>query len=83
MQPALMALDPQLPDGDVVHLIPQFKSKNKGLKVVVLTNDSTDYNRQRCLQAGADWLFDKSTEFEQLLAQLRQLSDSTTLRSTQ
>ncbi|QBK06441.1 response regulator [Hylemonella gracilis] len=80
MQPALIVLDLHLPDGDSVPLIPQFKSKNKDLKIAVLTNDATDYNRQRCLRAGAGWFFDKSTEFEQLLEQLRRLSDPTTTR---
>lgn len=80
MRPALVVLDLHLPDGDPVHLIPKFKNEGKDLKVAVLTNDATDYNRQRCLQAGADWFFDKSTEFEQLLVQLRQLSDSATSR---
>ncbi|QBK06324.1 DNA-binding response regulator [Hylemonella gracilis] len=72
---ALVVLDLHLPDGDPVRLIPQFKREHQDLKVIVLTNDATDYNRQRCLQAGADGFFDKSTEFEQLLTQLRQLSD--------
>jgi two-component system OmpR family response regulator len=78
--PALVVLDLHLPDGDPVRLIPQFKLDHPDLKVAVLTNDATDYNRRRCLQAGADWFFDKSTEFEQLLTQLRQLSDPTTPR---
>lgn len=78
--PALVVLDLHLPDGDPVRLIPQFKLDHPDLKVAVLTNDATDYNRRRCLQAGADWFFDKSTEFEQLLAQLRQLSDPINLR---
>lgn len=77
MQAALtvVVLDLHLPDGDPVRLIPQFKDESPDLRVAVLTNDATDYNRQRCLQAGADWFFDKSTEFEQLLSLLRQLSD--------
>ncbi|MFO6420636.1 response regulator [Hylemonella sp. W303a] len=77
MQAALtvLVLDLHLPDGDPVRLIPLFKGEHQDLKVAVLTNDATDYNRQRCLHAGADWFFDKSTEFEQLLTLLRQLSD--------
>jgi len=80
IQPALVVLDLNLPDGDPVHLIPLFKIIRTDMRVAVLTNDATDYNRQRCLQAGADWFFDKSTEFEQLLTQLQQLSDSATSR---
>jgi two-component system OmpR family response regulator len=80
LRPALVVLDLHLPDGDPVQLIPQLKLDHPDLQVAVLTNDATDYNRRRCLQAGADWFFDKSTEFEQLLTQLRQLSDPTTPR---
>lgn len=82
MRPALVVLDLHLPDGDPVHLIPEFKSTRPDLKVAILTNDATEHNRQRCQQAGADWFFDKSTEFEQLLEQLRQLAHNATHRST-
>ncbi|MFO6420637.1 response regulator [Hylemonella sp. W303a] len=74
MKPSLLVLELQLSDGDPVHLIPLFKNKHNDLKVAVLTSDATADNRQRCLQAGADWFFDKSTEFEQFLNQVHQLS---------
>lgn len=80
LQSTLMVLDSHLPDGDPVRLIPQFKSEHKDLKIAVLSHDAAGYHRQRCLQAGADWFFDKATEFEQLLEQLRQLSDPATSR---
>lgn len=35
--------------------------------MAVLTNDASEFNRQRCLRAGADCFFDKSTEFEKVL----------------
>jgi DNA-binding NarL/FixJ family response regulator len=37
------------------------------MNIAVLTNDATELNRKKSLQAGADWVFDKSTEFENLL----------------
>lgn len=74
MRPELVVLDLHLPDGDPVHLIPDFKHICPDIQVVILTNDATDYNRQRCLAAGADGFFDKSTEFELLLEQLRELT---------
>jgi DNA-binding NarL/FixJ family response regulator len=75
MKPSLLVLDLQLSAGDPVHLIPLFKSEHTDLKVAVLAGDATGHNRQRCVQAGADWFYDKSTEFEQFLNQLHQLSD--------
>ncbi|WP_035610412.1 response regulator [Hylemonella gracilis] len=74
MKPSLLVLDLQLPEGDLVHLIPVFKSEHTDLKVAVLTNDATGRQRLRCQQAGADWFFDKSTQFEQFLNQLQLLS---------
>ena len=80
-KPALVVLDLNLPDGDPVHLIPELKLAREGLRIAILTNDATEFNRQRCLQAGADWFFDKSTEYEQLLTLLRELAQPATLRS--
>ncbi len=81
VQPTLLVLGPNLLDDEhPARLILKFKSERKDLQIAVLSNDVTDYHRQRCLQAGADWFFDKTTEFELLLEQLRQLSDPTTSR---
>lgn len=71
-QPDLIVLDLNLPDGNAVRIIPQLKRMRDGLRIAVLTNDADDYNRQCCAQAGADWFFDKSTEFEQLLTLLHE-----------
>ncbi len=70
LRPALVVLDLHLPGGNVNQLIPVLKKIAPWLKVVVLANDFNDFSRRRCLDAGADWLFDKSTEFEALLALL-------------
>lgn len=82
LHPAFVVLDLHLPDGDSADLIARFKSAQEGLKVAILTNDATDFNRQRCLQAGADGFYDKSTEFDQLIDRLNHLSSSVTPRRT-
>ncbi|MGJ4748820.1 response regulator [Leptospira sp. SA-E8] len=82
MQPTMLVLDLDLPNCDPIRLIPQFKREYQDLMVAVLSNDATYYKRQRCLQAGADWFFDKSDEFELLLTQLRKLSDPKQLRDS-
>lgn len=65
--PTLAILDLHLPDGNACQLIPTLKRIVPDMKVIVLTNDGGDFSRDRCLQAGADWFFDKSTEFEKVL----------------
>lgn len=41
--------------------------------VIMLTNFAHDHYRQKCLELGADYFFDKSTEFERVMEVLRQL----------
>jgi two-component system OmpR family response regulator len=66
-QPTLLILDLHLPDGNAMQILPELKQLSPGMEIVVLTNDDSAYNRKRCLQAGADWFFDKPTEFEKAL----------------
>jgi DNA-binding NarL/FixJ family response regulator len=80
MQPAMLLLDLDLPSSDPIQLIPQFKQEIRDLKVMALTSKATDYKRQRYLRAGVDGFFDQSTDYELLLTQLRQLSDSNPLQ---
>lgn len=64
--PDAMILDVQLSDGNGLVLLKHIKQSKPDLKVVVLTNHSTDANRLHALRAGADGFLDKSTDFEQI-----------------
>ena len=70
--PDLVILDLNLPDGNGVKAIPLLKRMAPSMRVAVLTNDVGDYVGERCRQAGADWFFDKSTEFEKVLDLVRE-----------
>lgn len=72
-QPGMVILDLQLPDGNAIQIIPDLKRIAPGMQIAVLTNNASELNRNRCLDAGADWFFDKSTEFEkvQVLVQIQ------------
>ncbi|AZP13431.1 response regulator [Undibacterium parvum] len=61
-----MILDVQLSDGNGLQLLKNIKLSNPEIKVVVLTNHSTEANRVQALRAGADGFLDKSTDFEQI-----------------
>ena len=65
--PTLLILDLHLADGNALRIIPTLKQLAPGMEVLVLTSDDSPFNRARCLQAGADWFFDKATEFENAL----------------
>ncbi len=66
--PSLVILDLQLPDGNAMHRISTMKALSPTVHIAVLTNDANEFVRDRCLKAGANWFFDKSTEFEKVIA---------------
>lgn len=77
--PSLVILDLNLPDGNAVKIIPMLRRMAPDMRIVVLTNDASAYNREHSLEAGADWFFDKSTEFEQALELLKQQAERVSL----
>jgi DNA-binding NarL/FixJ family response regulator len=48
---------------DVMHAV---RPKAPGIVFVVLTNHADPKYRRICLEAGASWFFDKSTEFRKI-----------------
>jgi len=66
-RPALTILDFHLPDGNAAQIVPQLKQIDPNMMIAVLTNDASESNRAKCMSAGSDWFFDKSTEFEKVL----------------
>jgi DNA-binding NarL/FixJ family response regulator len=61
-----MILDIQLSDGNGLALLKKIKTMHPEIRVVVLTNHSSEANRMQALRAGADSFLDKSTDFEQI-----------------
>jgi DNA-binding NarL/FixJ family response regulator len=61
-----MILDIQLSDGNGLVLLKKIKSTHPEIRVVVLSNHSSDANRMQAIRAGADKFLDKSTDFEQI-----------------
>jgi DNA-binding NarL/FixJ family response regulator len=59
-------VDIHLAEGTGFGVLSNFTEAHKG-KVVMLTNSATTANRTRCLQLGADAVFDKSAELEEFI----------------
>jgi ActR/RegA family two-component response regulator len=76
----LAVVDFFLKQGTGLGVVRWCEGRDSNQKVVVLTNYATEMTRSACLKAGADEVFDKSTELERffdycLEAQSRQLTD--------
>ena len=61
----LAVVDLFLLQGNGLGVVTSCSSRETRQKVVVLTNYATPAMRERCLAAGADALFDKSSELEE------------------
>ncbi len=54
-----------------LQLLRGIKARFEQTRVAILTNDASDTHRRTCLESGADWFFDKSRHFEELVAAVR------------
>ena len=68
MSPHLVFLDLDLRGESGLDILPVFKKHPLAPIVVVLTNHSGDGYAARCLELGADYFFDKSSELPRLVA---------------
>jgi DNA-binding NarL/FixJ family response regulator len=69
--PTMVILDLQLPDGLGIELIEPMKHLAPTVHIAVLTNHANAFNKRHCMAIGADWFFDKSTEFDDLIEVVR------------
>jgi DNA-binding NarL/FixJ family response regulator len=76
LRPSVVVLDISMPGGSGMHVLETIKKDRPEPLVIMLTNFAQDHYRQKCLQLGADYFFDKSTEFERVTEVLRNLPAS-------
>jgi DNA-binding NarL/FixJ family response regulator len=70
-RPDVAILDFRMPNGSGADVVRDIKKLNPTPKVIVLTNYPHPENRKKCIERGADYFFDKSTEFKKVVAVLR------------
>jgi len=68
LQPDAVILDILMPGGSGFKVLQNIKQAGAGPMVIILTNYPYPVFRKKCLQAGADFFLDKSTEFDQIPA---------------
>ncbi len=72
-KPDVVLLDIHLLNGNGIDVLQSLKKSMPTLAVIVLTNYPYPQYRQKCIAAGADFFFVKSTEFDQVVPALKQL----------
>ena len=71
LRPHVAILDIRMPNGSGADVVRDIKQLSPTPKVIVLTNYPHPENRKKCIERGADYFFDKSTEFKKVVAVLK------------
>jgi DNA-binding NarL/FixJ family response regulator len=73
LKPGVVVLDISMPGSSGLYVLETLKREQFCPLVIMLTNFSHDQYRRKCLQLGADYFFDKTSEFEKVIDVLRNL----------
>lgn len=79
LKPEVVILDIRMPGRSGMEVLEGIHQDERAPKVIVFTNYPFIRYRRKCLEAGASFFFDKSTEFDQIPQALEQLSRAATL----
>jgi len=75
VMPDVISLDIMMPGKSGIEVLMEIKKDYPSVKVIMLTNQSESYYRKLCMSLGADYFFDKSTEFTKVPVALNQIYD--------
>jgi len=62
-EPDVAILDIRMPSGSGISVLEEIKKREDSPTVIMLTNYPYPQYRKKCMDAGADYFFDKSSEF--------------------
>ncbi len=73
LNPDVVILDIRMPKKNGIEVLQDIKKNEPHPIVIVLTNYPYPQYRKKCIEAGAEFFFDKSTEFDKVPKVLEQL----------
>ncbi len=74
IKPQVVILDIRMPGGSGIDVLENIKRNMPSLIIIMLTNYPYPQYRKRCLEAGADFFFDKSNEFHKIPQVFKQIA---------
>jgi DNA-binding NarL/FixJ family response regulator len=81
LKPTIIVLDIAMPGGSGLEVLEAAKRETPSPIVMMFTNLAYEQYRERCQMLGADYFFDKSTEFQKAREMLIKLAGGDTLAS--
>jgi DNA-binding NarL/FixJ family response regulator len=74
-KPQLLILDIRMRNDNGIEFLKEIKKEPDAPKVIMLTNFPYPQYRRICMEEGADFFLDKSTEFDEITEIIRELVD--------
>lgn len=71
LKPDVAILDIRMPGGSGFEVLENIKNEKSTPLIIVLTNYPYPQYRKKCMDSGADFFFDKSTEFQKVIEVLK------------
>ncbi|MCK4345671.1 MAG: response regulator transcription factor [Bacteroidales bacterium] len=66
LKPDVLILDIRMPGGNGFEMLKSIQQKKLSMIKILFTNYPLDQYKEKCFELGADYFFDKSTEFEKV-----------------
>ncbi len=73
LNPHVVILDIRMPRINGIKVLEAIKKDDESPTVIIFTNYPYPQYRKKCMDSGADFFFDKSTEFEKLIDTVKYL----------
>lgn len=73
LRPDVVILDIRMPGGNGIRVLESIRESSLAPVVIMLTAFPYPQYRRKCLAAGAEYFFDKATEFDQITKVLQRL----------
>ena len=74
LNPHVVILDIRMPQVNGIKVLEAIKKDDQSPTVIIFTNYPYPQYRKKCMDLGADFFFDKSTEFEKLIDTVKYLT---------
>lgn len=81
LNPDVVILDIRLSEGNGIEILQRIKKKNSTPVTIMFTNYPYPQYRKKCEELGADFFFDKSTEFQKITDVLKKINQELVKKS--
>ncbi len=73
MDPEVIIMDIRMPDGSGIEVLKNIRKQKISVITIILTNYPLIQYREKCMELGADYFFDKSSDIDKMADVIKQL----------